>query len=267
MIAHQPKIWIPEFAVLNAEDRWRLRNRAEKLFIQSNGYTSFDPNGVMRTECKFDLSLFPFDVQFCQIIIEDWRYSTRYVDLRPGIVGYKLLRVSQLEQWTVTQGDHLIFHSNYTGFRHYSRAHFTVVLTRKPGYYVITSIIPTIFISLSELVTFSIPVKSPTRLELSFTCLLAYGVFQTHASVDLPRSADNPPLLSVYILIMSGFIFITTCYHGVAGSCYQNKPNLKKRILMLDRTALFLYAFLVIATPITFLVIIPASFSKYEKVI
>ena len=65
--------------------------------------------------------------------------------------------------------------------------------------------------TLLEAVTFSMPVTSEIRLDLSFTCLLAFSFFQNVVANDLPKSADNQPLLLIYIAGMMTYIFIAIC--------------------------------------------------------
>ena len=273
----ETKAWIPELTIINAEDRWELtRSVGEKLAIHDNGYTLFSPGGVISIECTFDLTMFPFDTQYCTIFIEDWRYSSRFVRLLPDGEGYHMIRVAQLEQWTVKQGSSNFEGVLYTTNESYGKASFTVELIRKPGYYMINTIIPSIFISITELITFSIPVYSETRLELSFTCLLAYGIFQGYVAADLPRSADNPPLLSIYIVIMSAFIFLTTFFHGITRTLFsfsksmsntpmcvrrkdpeQNAIYWKRMAKKWDRIALTISTTFVILTTIIFFFVLP----------
>ena len=269
-------IWIPELAIINAEDRWGLTRSAEKVAIYANGYFRYEPGGLIKTECTFDLTLFPFDTQICSIMIEDWRYSSQLVRLYPDGKGYHMIRVAHLEQWTIKEGSNSYQEVQYTSGLSYGKAIFTVVLIRKPGYYMINTLISSIFISITELITFSIPVYSETRLELSFTCLLAYDIFQGYVAADLPRSADNPPLLSIYIVIMSAFIFLTTFFHGITRTLFsfsksisntpmcvrkkdpeQNAIYWKKMAKKWDRIALAISTTFVITTTVIFFFILP----------
>ena len=249
----------------------------ERLQINSDGYTIFSPSGVVSTECKFDLSLFPFDTQHCQIIIEEWRYASQFVKLEPEEEGYLMLRVEQLEQWTISQGSFNFFNVKYTyNESAYDSAIYYIILKRKPGFYLLNTIVPSIVISLTEAISFSIPINCDARLELSFTCILAFGMFQGYVAADLPRSADNPPLLSIYIVVMSTYIFLATCFHGLARVChdYGNKGAQVPKWLTLrlwegscqkwkelakrcDKIAMTIYAFLVLVTPLVFFIVLP----------
>ena len=284
VVPHGPEIgaWIPELLVTNDEKGWEItRSSDEKLAINSNGLTFFSPGGVFKTECSFDLSLFPFDTHHCSILIESWRYDDTMLRLEPYLKGFNFLRVQQLKQWTVSKGNYSFSNVDYLKVIKFSKATFWIVLQRKPGYYMLNTIVPSIVISLTQLISYSIPIRSDARLELSFTCILAYSMFQGYVAADLPRSADNPPLLSIFITTMSAYIFISTCFHGVARILYDfgkadaTIPNfLEKRYWQSgkrewihvaqkwDKISMSIYLLFIFLTPIVFLVIIPQVYSK-----
>ena len=91
----------------------------------------------------------------------------------------------------------------------YLKAVYTVVIKRRTEYFVLTAILPCLVIGTIEIVTFLVPFDETARLDLSFTCLLAYLMFQMMIIDQLPKSAENPPLL---LLLTSLF----TIYIGVA---------------------------------------------------
>ena len=96
----------------------------------------------------------------------------------------------------------------------FDRSIFTFEMKRKSGYFALTVILPCLLIGAIEAVTFAIPFNKTVRLELSFTCLLAYSVFQTMVTNQLPRSSDRPPLLLLLISIFIVYIAISICIQG-----------------------------------------------------
>ena len=277
-------VWVPNMALMNAaEHRFEAtQSKDELIIVQPDGWTLYSPTSIIETECKFDLSLFPFDTQICEIVVEDWSLSSDLLILGPHRDGFTFIRVAQLEQWTVSKGDHIFEIVNYTSKAGYSSAKFSLILKRKPGFYLLNIIVPSVIISLTEIVTFSIPLRSETRLDLSFTCLLAYGMFQNYVATTLPRSADNPPLLSIYIAMMSGYTFLATCFHGIARILYDlGSPNARLPVALQkrgfakaanydwhniarkwDRFALSTYVTIVSLTPIVVFLFAPMVFDS-----
>jgi len=50
--------------------------------VHHTGRVTWWFGGVTQTSCDVDGTLFPFDSQFCSIIIQSWAYSEAFVDLR-----------------------------------------------------------------------------------------------------------------------------------------------------------------------------------------
>ena len=134
-----------------------------------------------------------------------------------------------------------------------------------------------------ETVTFSLPLSSECRLDLSFTCLLAFTFFQNVVASELPKSADNPPLLLIYIAAMSFYIVMAisfqslTLYMANCGKRHRKLPFMlqsifKSKIIkkdtagcnpwldcatILDRYFAAIIFSLVVSTPIISFIIIP----------
>ena len=82
------------------------------------------------------------------------------------------------------------------------------MLKRKAGYYLLNIIAPSIIIALTEFATWSIPLHSDARLQLSFTCLLSFTMFQNMVAASMPKSSSNPPLLILYLTAMTILILL-----------------------------------------------------------
>ena len=274
--------WIPDILITNGENVGEItRNEREQVLLRSDGFTSYTPMGIMKIDCSFDLTLFPFDTQSCIVVVESWRYDVSMLLLLSDDEGYRMLRVGQLKQWTVTQGSFKMSSLDYTdaSTKAYSIAKYSVILKRKPGFYMMNTIVPSIFISLTELISYSIPIYCDGRLELSFTCVLAFGLFQGYIASELPRSADNPPLLSIYIIVMSAYIFMATCFHGVSRILYDygnpksdvpkwlktkyfnpTSKQWKRYAKKWDKISMLIYLLSITLTPCIFFIGIPLLF-------
>ena len=111
------------------------------------------------------------------------------------------------EEWDILSLSKRIIISSFSSGS-YDRAIFTIVIKRKTEYFALTVIIPCLLIGAIELVTFLVPYDETVRLDLSFTCLLAYTMFQIMVTVELPQSAEKPPLLLLLISLFMVYIVI-----------------------------------------------------------
>ena len=83
------------------------------------------------------------------------------------------------------------------------------MLKRKAGYYLLNIVTPSIIIALTEFATWAIPLHSDARLQLSFTCLLSFTMFQSLVAASMPKSSSNPPLLILYLTAMTILILLS----------------------------------------------------------
>ena len=111
------------------------------------------------------------------------------------------------EEWDILNlSKRIDIHSFSTG--DFDRAVFTIIIRRKTEYFGLTVMLPCLLIGAIELVTFLVPYNETVRLELSFTCLLAYTMFQIMVTGELPQSAEKPPLLLLLISLFMIYIVV-----------------------------------------------------------
>ena len=72
---------------------------------------------------------------------------------------------------------------------------FFIELQRKPFYYVMNVVIPTVVLAILSTLTFLIPADSGEKLSMGVSVLLAFTVFMLILSDNTPQTSDNAPLL------------------------------------------------------------------------
>ena len=77
----------------------------------------------------------------------------------------------------------------------YPEIHYTLLLRRRPIFYVVNIILPCIFISALSLLVFILPAECGEKVSLSITNLLALVVFQQLIAETMPPSGDDPPII------------------------------------------------------------------------
>ena len=164
---------------------------------------------------------------------------------------------------------------------HFFQAIFQITLERKSGFYLLNIISPSISIALTEFTTWAIPLQSDARLQLSFTCLLSFTMFQNIVASSLPNSSSNPPLLIVYLTAMTTLIliaiFMQACLVHFSHSgtsqqfnslvyklfCQRNKENhvqnMEKTLKILDKFTFFFFTISFTVILVIVFVIIPVS--------
>ena len=72
-------------------------------------------------------------------------------------------------------------------------ASFTLILQRRPQYYLLNIIIPSVVLAILSTLTFAVPVDSGEKLSLGISILLAFSVFMLILQDNTPQ-ADTPVL-------------------------------------------------------------------------
>ena len=191
-------------------------SEGNRVTINSDGEMNYAPSGEIKVKCKLDLRLFPFDTQECSVKVESWSYDTsEQVFIDAGF--HRVDRFwTENKQWEIIsnrtqQEDEQFFDSS-----RYSQLTFVLILKRRSLFYYVHVIVPGIIISVVELVTFVLPITDVVKIHISFTCLLAYSVFQAMIIGDMPKSSDSVPLLSLYIDLQMGYIaVIAILFEGI----------------------------------------------------
>jgi hypothetical protein len=77
-----------------------------------------------------------------------------------------------------------------------------IALQRKPAYYFVVIILPTLMFSLLNPLVFLLPIESGERISLSMTILLAFVFFLTLVANFIPESSTAMCFLLVIMIIM-----------------------------------------------------------------
>ncbi len=72
---------------------------------------------------------------------------------------------------------------------------FTLVMRRKPLYYVMNIMLPCLMLSLLDLLVFCLPPESGEKVSLGITVLLSFSVFLLVIADNVPQTSETAPLL------------------------------------------------------------------------
>ena len=167
--------------------------------VDYNGTVARVDASKLKTSCILDLKYFPFDRQACYIHIDSWVYTTRQLKIQlienmPIHEG----KDTPSGQWVLGEASGEIVSEVFGSSFNYDSAKFTVILTRKPGYYMLTLICPCLMVSALEVLMFLLPADAGEKVSLGITGLLSFSVSLLMIADSLPRQSDQIPLMSRY---------------------------------------------------------------------
>lgn len=165
--------------------------------ISQTGKIFWNPPGIYKVSCKSDITYYPFDTQDCTIKLISWAYTTGEVILR--IDQNKAVDISDYTEngeWelisTLASTDGEQDTDGITGF---SSLFFSIKLRRRPIFHIINSILPMSLMAVLIAVVFKLPVDSGEKTGFSLTVLLAYGVYLTIISDEIPSTSVSTSYL------------------------------------------------------------------------
>lgn len=144
----------------------------------------------METICDFDLRLFPFDFQTCNIIISNWVYNENEIAL---IFDDERLDKTFTDMNVNGQWEILDMTASEGGQRQFIS--FSVFMKRRAKYYVVNLIVPATILSAMVLSVFYIHPSCGERIGFGITIFLSYTVFLLQLSDVVPENSLSTPVI------------------------------------------------------------------------
>ena len=99
------------------------------------------------------------------------------------------------QQWELVTTDVTI--TTWTG--DYAVVNFTLTLNRKPDFYIVNIVLPTMLLSGLTLLVFLMPAEAKEKTVLVATMLLSLAVFATVVADEVPKTSTTTPLLCRFL--------------------------------------------------------------------
>ncbi|KAF5921174.1 hypothetical protein HPG69_018574 [Diceros bicornis minor] len=84
-----------------------------------------------------------------------------------------------------------------------------VVIRRRPLVYVVSLLIPSIFLMLVDLGSFYLPPTCRARIVFKTSVLVGYTIFRVNMSDEMPRSTVSTPLIGVFFTVCMAFLVLS----------------------------------------------------------
>ncbi|XP_046560401.1 neuronal acetylcholine receptor subunit alpha-3-like [Haliotis rubra] len=197
-------IWRPKLNVpVSVEDRDVFKDETSSITVNSDGRVTWLPGANFVTDCKLDLTLFPFDVQTCQFRFLPVSYDSNKLKMVSSRVSADTQGYTENGEWGVSAS------RAYTTERTFEDTTFSFLyvdidLERRPMFFVLNVIIPVVVLSFLNIFVFLLPCDCGEKVSYAITCLLSLTVFMSIVSEILPKSSDNIPMVTLYLTCLLG---------------------------------------------------------------
>nr|XP_014434314.1 5-hydroxytryptamine receptor 3A [Pelodiscus sinensis] len=205
-------IWVPDILINEFVDMGKSPD-IPYVYVRSHGEVkNLKPIQVV-TACSLDIYNFPFDVQNCSLTFTSWLHNIRDINIslwrQPELVKFDKSVFMNQGEWELLYVLSQFQEFSVEGSDSYAEMKFYVVIRRRPLFYAVNLLLPSIFLMVMDIVGFYLPPDSGERVSFKITLLLGYSVFLIIVSDTLPATAIGTPLIGVYFVVCMALLVIS----------------------------------------------------------
>lgn len=154
------------------------------------------PPAIYKSSCIIDVQFFPFDEQVCYLSFGSWTFNKQEVEIgfKDDIESVDLTQYSYSSIWDIV---------DCPAFKTPGRnvLQYLIILRRKPKFFTVVLLIPTVMMAFLSTVVFYLPTKAGEKITLAISILLSLVVFLVLVSKILPATSKQIPLMAKYLLL------------------------------------------------------------------
>ncbi|GMR46791.1 hypothetical protein PMAYCL1PPCAC_16986, partial [Pristionchus mayeri] len=228
-------LWIPDTHLYNSvvmqrEETEKYMNvQVESLYERGENasYLSFLYPAVYTLTCRLNVRYFPYDQQNCTLTISSWTNSKSALDYYADST-VNLASFIPNEEWHVVKFDiHRHEHKYACCKDPWVLIQASLVIRRKPLYYLVSLIIPSSIITLVAITGFFTPASMfddrTEKIHMGITTLLAMSILMHKEFDRMPTTSEFVPLIGWFYLTIIIIISIGTFLTSVILSM-QSRP-------------------------------------------
>ncbi|KAL3855538.1 hypothetical protein ACJMK2_014745 [Sinanodonta woodiana] len=189
--------------------------------INNDGSAEWTPGGIYETHCDCDVTYYPLDTQTCSVVLSTWAYTANEISLSLGSPVVDKTYFSENGEWQLLSVSGLETSSTRES-QSFSRLKFNIKLRRRPLFHILNTIIPVVVMATLIVMVFKLPPESGERIGMSLTALLAYAVYLTLISDNIPKTSVSASILSIYLTIILCLSALTVILTNVVLDLYFN---------------------------------------------
>ncbi|KAM4702985.1 5-hydroxytryptamine receptor 3A-like [Rhinophrynus dorsalis] len=205
------KIWVPDILINEFVDVGKSPD-IPYVYVNNEGRVqNYKPIQVV-TACSLNIYNFPFDLQNCSLTFTSWLHTIQDINVSlwrtPEEVREDKSLFMNKGEWEL-----LYVLSQYREFLDhedsFAEMKFHVVIKRRPLFYAVNLLLPSMFLMVMDIIGFYLPPDSGERVSFKITLLLGYSVFLIVVSDTLPATAIGTPLIGVYFVVCMALLVIS----------------------------------------------------------
>lgn len=205
-------VWRPALIIENSVvDISIISDDTVPMRIVKDGKIIWNPSGIYQVSCESDTTYYPLDTQHCTMKVSSWAYTSGEVRLEFDSEPVDLNFYSTNGEWDLISATGSKSESKSRGGASFSSLTYAITLQRRPLFHILNTLFPVALMAVLIAMVFKLPVDSGEKIGFSLTVLLAYAVYLTMISDNIPSTSVTVCYLSVYLVFILVLGVISVC--------------------------------------------------------
>lgn len=209
------------FFFIRVEDLSVISNPNTPMRLNQQGFVQWSPAGIYMVNCESDITYYPLDYQTCDLKLTTSSYTTYEIRLQMVSNVVNLDFYTKNGEWELLSATGMQSDDKARGGESFSGLTFRFHLRRRPLFHVLNTMFPVALMALLIPLTFKLHVDSGEKIGYSLTVLLAYAVYLSVISENIPSTSvsvcymcKSNTILHVTILYMDNMNqYYFYCFH------------------------------------------------------
>uniref|UniRef100_A0AAZ3PVH3 5-hydroxytryptamine receptor 3B n=1 Tax=Oncorhynchus tshawytscha TaxID=74940 RepID=A0AAZ3PVH3_ONCTS len=203
-------IWVPDLIISEFVDVGESP-AIPYVYVNSSGMVKNNKPIQVVSACDLELYAFPFDKQNCTLTFRSWLHSVNEVNLT---LWRSAEEIANDQKSFMDDGEWELLsvllrsHSFPLSLSILLPPTGQVLIRRRPLLYVVSLLIPSIFLMVVDVISFYLPPNSGTRITFKTSILLGYTVFRVNLMNEMPATAIRTPLIGVFFAVCMALLVL-----------------------------------------------------------
>ncbi|XP_069339197.1 acetylcholine receptor subunit epsilon [Eulemur rufifrons] len=207
-------VWLPEIVLENNIDGQFDVAYYANVLVYEGGFVTWLPPAIYRSTCTVEVTYFPFDWQNCSLIFRSQTYNAKEVEFTFAVddngepvnkIDIDTAAFTENGEWAIDFCPGVIRHHDGGSADSPGETDviYTLIIRRKPLFYIINIIVPCVLISGLVLLAYFLPAQAGgQKCTVSINVLLAQTVFLFLIAQKIPETSLSVPLLGRYLIFV-----------------------------------------------------------------
>ncbi|KAJ8308725.1 hypothetical protein KUTeg_013599, partial [Tegillarca granosa] len=195
--------WKPAIIIENSvKDISVISDKNIPMRIDSSGHVMWNPSGIYLISCESDITYYPMDTQICTLIVTTWAYTMNEIVLTFQDDPVDLQFYSPNGEWDLVNTSYATGNSKARRGQSFSSIEFTIEIKRRILFHTLNTLFPVSLMAFLIAMVFKLPPESGEKIGFSLTVLLAYAVYLSMISENIPSTSIYICYLAIYLALI-----------------------------------------------------------------